>query len=187
VTTTSIVRTLTRGTTFVVRHPARTALNAVGLAKGTMAAGLGLVSGGVRPDGDEKLDSVGMPEQHVASPEAKTEPERVPVEPGERHAAEVAEQVVQDEPALPGEAFAHEATASARGAGVADDERVDAWHEDAEDAEHGEPLTAAEGIAQVAEASDVETDAPLPDEPLLDPAVAKSVASEAETMRRAAE
>ena len=52
-TTTSIVRTLTRGTTFVVRHPARTALNAVGLAKGTMAAGLGLVSGGVRPDGDE--------------------------------------------------------------------------------------------------------------------------------------
>src|SRR4029079_2751672 len=49
------------------------------------------------------------------------------------------------------------------------------------------PLTAAEGIAQVAEASDVETDAPLPDEPLLDPAVAKSVASEAETMRRAAE
>lgn len=185
-TTTSIVRTLTRGTTFVVRHPARTALNAVGLAKGTMAAGLGLVSG-VRPNGDENLDSVGTPEQHVASPEAKTEPERVPVEPGERHAAEVAEQVVQDEPALPGEAFAHEATASARDAGVADDERVDAWHEDAEDAEHGEPLTAAEGIAQVAEASDVETDAPLPDEPLLDPAVAKSVASEAETMRRAAE
>ncbi len=128
-----------------------------------------------------------MPEQRVASPEAETEPERVPVEPGERHAAEMAEQVQVDEPAVPGEAFAHEATASARGAGVADDERVDAWHEDAEDAEHGEPLTAAEGIAQVAEASDVETDAPLPDEPLLDPAVAKSVASEAETMRRAAE
>jgi hypothetical protein len=186
VTTTSIVRTLTRGTTFVVRHPARTALTAVGLAKGTMAAGLGLVSGD-RTNGDEKLEPAGMPAQDVASPEAKAEPERVPVEPGERHAAEVAEQVGLDEPALPGEAFAHEATASARGAGVADDERVDAWYEDAEDAELGEPITAAEGIAQVAEASDVETDAPLPDEPLLDPSVAKSVASEAETMRRAAE
>lgn len=186
-TTTSIVRTLTRGTTFVVRHPARTALNAVGLAKGTVAAGLGLVTG-VHAHGDEKLEPVGGPEQHVASPKATREPERVPVEPGERHAAEVAEQVEVDEPALPGEAFAHEATASARGAGVADDERVDAWYEDVEDAEHGEPvLTAAEGIAQVAEASDVETDAPLPDEPLLDPSVAKSVASEAETMRRAAE
>ena len=185
-TTPSVVRTLAHGTTFAVRHPVRTALNAVGLAKGTVAAGLGLVSG-VRGDAGETYEPVAMPEQHAASPEAKTEPQRVPVEPGERHAAEVAEHVQVDEPAVPGEAFAHEPTASARGAGVADDERVDAWYEDAEDAEHGEPITAAEGIAQVAEASDVETDAPLPDEPLLDPSLAKSVASEAETMRRAAE
>ena len=182
----SIVRTVTRGTTYAVRHPVRTALNGVGLARGTVAAGLGLVSG-VRGDRGETADPVAVPEQGEASPVSRPEPERVTVEPGERHAAEVAEQVQVDEPAVPGEAFAHEATASARGAGVADDERVDAWHEDAEDAEHGEPLTAAEGIAQVAEASDVETEAPLPDEPLLDPAVAKSVASEAETMRRAAE
>ena len=182
----SIVRSVTRGTTYAVRHPVRTALNGVGLARGTVAAGLGLVSG-VRGNRSETADPVAVPEQGEASPVSRTEPERVTVEPGERHAAEMAEQVQVDEPALPGEAFAHEATASARGAGVADDERVDAWHEDAEDAEHGEPLTAAEGIAQVAEASDVETDAPLPDEPLLDPAVAKSVASEAETMRRAAE
>ena len=182
----SIVRTLTRGTTYAVRHPARTAFNAVGLARGTVAAGLGLVSG-VLGDRGETVDPVAVPEQREASPEPRPEPERVTVEPGERHAAEVAEQVQVDEPAVPGESFAHEATASARGAGVADDERVDAWHEDAEDAEHGEPVTAAEGIAQVAQASDVETEAPLPDEPLLDPSVAKSVASEAETMRRAAE
>ena len=182
----SIVRTLTRGSTYAVRHPVRTALNGVGLARGTVAAGLGLVSG-VRGDRGETADPVAVPEQGEASPVSRPEPERVTVEPGERHAAEMAEQVQVDEPALPGEAFAHEATASARGAGVADDERVDAWHEDAEDAEHGEPLSAAEGIAQVAEASDVETEAPLPDEPLLDPSVAKSVASEAETMRRGAE
>ena len=182
----SIVRTVTRGTTYAVRHPVRTALNGVGLARGTVAAGLGLVSG-VRGDRGETADPVAVPEQRESSPVSRPEPERVTVEPGERHAAEVAEQVQVDEPSVPGEAFAHEATASARGAGVADDERVDAWHEDAEDAEHGEPVTAAEGIAQVAEASDVETDAPLPDEPLLDPSVAKSVASEAETMRRAAE
>ncbi len=186
VTTPSIVRTLTRGTTYAVRHPARSALNAVGLARGTVAAGLSLVCG-ASADRGETFDPVAMPEQRVDSPQARTEPERVAAEPGERHAAEVAEHVQVEEPALPGEAFAHEATASARGARVADDERVDAWHEDAEDAEHGEPLTAAEGIAQVAEASDVETEAPLPDEPLLDPSVAKSVASEAETMRRAAE
>lgn len=182
----SIVRTLTHGTTYAVRHPVRTALNGVGLARGTVAAGLGLVSG-VRGDRSETADPVAGPEQREASPVSRPEPERVTVEPGERHAAEMAEQVPVDEPAVPGEAFAHEATASARGAGVADDERVDAWHEDAEDAEHGEPVTAAEGIAQVAQASDVETEAPLPDEPLLDPSVAKSVASEAETMRRAAE
>jgi len=182
----SIVRTLTHGTTYAVRHPVRTALNGVGLARGTVAAGLGLVSG-VRGDRSETADPVAVPEQREASPVSRPEPERVTVEPGERHAAEMAEQVQVDEPAVPGEAFAHEATASARGAGVTDDERVDAWHEDAEDAEHGEPVTAAEGIAQVAQASDVETDAPLPDEPLLDPSVAKSVASEAETMRRAAE
>jgi len=182
----SIVRTLTHGTTYAVRHPVRTALNGVGLARGTVAAGLGLVSG-VRGNRSETADPVAAPEQREASPVSMPEPERVTVEPGERHAAEMAEQVQVDEPAAPGEAFAHEATASARGAGVADDERVDAWHEDAEDAEQGEPVTAAEGIAQVAQASDVETEAPLPDEPLLDPSVAKSVASEAETMRRAAE
>ena len=182
----SIVRTLTHGTTYAVRHPVRTALNGVGLARGTVAAGLGLVSG-VRGNRSATADPVAAPEQREASPVSMPEPERVTVEPGERHAAEMAEQVPVDEPAVPGEAFAHEATASARGAGVADDERVDAWHEDAEDAEHGEPVTAAEGIAQVAQASDVETEAPLPDEPLLDPSVAKSVASEAETMRRAAE
>ena len=182
----SIVRTLTHGTTYAVRHPLRTALNGVGLARGTVAAGLGLVSG-VRGDRSETADPVAVPEQREASPVSRAEPERVTVEPGERHAAEMAEQVQVDEPAVPGEPFAHEATASARGAGVADDERVDAWHDDAEDAEHGEPVTAAEGIAQVAQASDVETEAPLPDEPLLDPSVAKSVASEAETMRRAAE
>ena len=182
----SIVRTLTHGTTYAVRHPVRTALNGVGLARGTVAAGLGLVSG-VRGNRSETADPVAAPEQREASPVSMPEPERVTVEPGERHAAEMAEQVPVDEPAVPGEAFAHEATASARGAGVADDDRVDAWHEDAEDAEHGVPVTAAEGIAQVAQASDVETDAPLPDEPLLDASVAKSVASEAETMRRAAE
>ena len=182
----SIVRTLTHGTTYAVRHPLRTALNGVGLARGTVAAGLGLVSG-VRGDRSETADPVTVPEQREASPVSRAEPERVTVEPGERHAAEMAEQVQVDDAAVPGEPFAHEATASARGAGVADDERVDAWHEDAEAAEHGEPVTAAEGIAQVAQASDVETEAPLPDEPLLDPSVAKSVASEAETMRRAAE
>ena len=179
---TSIVRTVTRGTTYAVRHPARTALNAMGLAKGTVAAGLGLASA-VLAGREGKTDPVAVPEQRATSPE----PERVPVEPGERHAAEIAEQIVVDEPGEPGEAFAHEATASARGADVTDDERVDAWQDDVEEAEHGEPVTAAEGIAQVAEASDVETDAPVPDEPLLDPSVAKSVASEAETMRRAAE
>ena len=182
----SIVRTLTHGTTYAVRHPVRTALNGVGLARGTVAAGLGLVSG-VRGDRSETADPVGGAGAARGLPGSRPEPERVTVEPGERHAAEMAEQVQVDEPAVPGEAYAHEATASARGAGVADDERVDAWHEDAEDAEHGEPVTAAEGIAQVAEASDVETEVPLPDEPLLDPSVAKSVASEAETMRRAAE
>jgi len=185
---TSIVRTVTRGTTYAVRHPARTALNAMGLAKGTVAAGLGLASE-VLAGREGKTDPVAVPEQRGTSPE----PERVPVEPGERHAAEIAEQIVVEEPDAsaepgePGEAFAHEATASARGAGATDDERVDAWQDDVEEAEHGEPVTAAEGIAQVAEASDVDTDPPLPDEPLLDPSVAKSVASEAETMRRAAE
>jgi hypothetical protein len=182
VNTTSIVRTVARGTTYVVRHPARTALQAVGFARGAVAASVSLAVGG-RVTTAETFHPVVQPDERVTP----TGPQRVGLEPGERHAAEVADVVVVVEPELPEEPYAHEATASSRGAGPSDDERVDAWHEDAEDAEHGEPVTAAEGIALVAEASDVVTDAPTSDEPLLDPAVAKSIASESETMRRAAE
>ena len=199
----SIVHTLTHGAAYAVRHPARTALNVVGVAKGTVSAGLQLTtalrhgsdSGVGHPAQDPGQTSASsatvVGETAAAGPAAS--PERVMVPPGERHAAELEDlvEVDQDVPGddlgAPGEVYAHEATASARGAGQADDERVDAWAEDAEDAEHGGPVTAAEGIAQVAEASDVDLEAPLPDEPLLDPSVAKSVASEAETMRRAAE
>lgn len=165
-----------RSMVHVVRHPLATTSYAAGVARGLAAEGIRLASGG-----SQRYDAPpGIPDDvPVRSADSIPDPERVPLRPGERHAAEMAEAEAAEASspvaAEAGEPFATEPHAvsreSAHGDGPIDDADVDRWQEDAEAA------LAGEGVP----------DAPVEDdEPLLDPSVAKQVRSEAETMQRGA-
>jgi hypothetical protein len=166
----SAAERLTRGVLQGARHPLASTSYAVGVVRGLTAEAIRLAGGG-RAD-EDRFERVATPS------EEETSPQRVPLQPGERHAAEAAE--VIDLPPAPtpevGEPFANEPHAASRasrhGEGPIEDAEVDRWEEDAEEVLTGE-----------------EIDDMLPGEdegPLLDPSVAKQVRSEAEVMQRGA-
>jgi hypothetical protein len=216
-TTKSPIKILVATATQVVRHPVNTSLQAVGVAKGVASLGVSVAEAAVRtvrpqqgsrevwePDetstpgdpGDATApgEETPTPSESPEPPEPGSsavdrEPERVMLAPGERFAAEAEALVPQPEPGPPGEQFATEPSATTRDSahgGTAHDEEIDAWDEDAQDAENA-TLSPAEGIALVAEASGIADPDPTDDEPLLDPSVAKAVASESEILRRGAD
>ena len=164
---TGIVTKVSRSVLDTVRHPIASTSYAAGVVRGLAAEGIRLASGsGPRQEHD----------QQTVSSDTGSAPTLVPLQPGERHEAEVAAAVQVDRPVpTPGEVFANEPHAASRGSahgdGSDDDAEVDRWQEDAEDLLAGEDLDLTP-----------ETD----DQPLLDPSVAKQVRSEAETMQQAA-
>ena len=215
------VSTLTSAATYLVRHPARTTLRAVGVAKGVTSVGITVVEGTIRAaqgqrDRSSKAWSSSVDEaatvvppeplsppvpapepsptpgpspepapfpEPAPSPDPTPSPEPVPspgpervmLAPGERHAAEVDDDLAPV-PAAPGEPFAHEPSATTRDSahgGRADDAVVDDWDQDAQEAEHV--------AAQLDE--DLVEDR---NEPLLDPSLAKTVKSESDMLRKAA-
>lgn len=206
-----LVGSLVNRVIHVVRHPVASGAYAAGLARGLASEGIRLVSGRTRasstedrdPDASRWGDAVPADEAAASAPpegsveepatDGPREPQRVGLEPGERLAAEA------DEPAPPlpdpvseqtsgpasdgpeaetGESFATEPHAASRASahgeeGDTDEAAVDRWQEEAED------TLAGEAPPEPVPGSD--------DEPVLDPGVAKSVRSEAEQMRRAAD
>jgi hypothetical protein len=212
----SPISTLVATATHAVRHPVNTSLQAVGVAKVAASVGVSAAEAAIRTvrptQGSREVwsppetDTPGDPGDATApkedtptpseSPEppepgssAVHEPERVMLEPGERFAAEAEELVPQPEPSAPGEQFTNEPSATSRESahgGTSHDEEIDAWDQDAEDAENAS-LSPAEGIALVAEASGIAEPGPTDAEPLLDPSVAKAVASESEILRKGAD
>lgn len=188
------VSTLVQAATRVARHPLRTSLQAVGVAKGAATVGISLGQAAVRSvqtgqQGSREVwdpdltETPGDPDDATApgtrtptpSPSAEPpeprsdpedrgrqapwpedrEPERVLADPGARLAAEAAENLPPVTPGEPGEAFANEPSATSRvsvHSGTSQDEEIDAWDLDVQEAENT-TVTPAEGIAAVANAS----------------------------------
>jgi hypothetical protein len=193
-----------------VRHPVESAAYAAGFARGVATAALRFASGD-SPSRDTDTSGTTATEPVVpdtvdaeaeTSSEPPAEPQRVGLEPGERLAAE-AEEVppVQPTPGRPGEAFENEPSAPSRDSqhggpgdsGDVDELDPDAWRDgdevDAGDA--GPDVTTPVGTTAADEGHNPdtgETDLQQPDTPpLMDDSTAKSVMSESETLRKAAE
>ncbi|HET9500044.1 MAG TPA: hypothetical protein VFO98_07270 [Marmoricola sp.] len=182
-----------RGAAHAVRHPVESAAYGAGLVRGAATAVRRLKSG----HGVVTEDDLAGHE----STEPATAPQRVGLEPGERLAAEDAEAVTPApaHPGGPGEQFETEPQASSRDSehgGPGDDSELDVledWPQDpGAEPDPGTPdVTTPAGTTGAGAGFNPdtgETDLQQPDtEPLMDPSLTKSVKSESDTMRKAAD
>ena len=166
---TDLVGRATRLAVAAVRRPLGVAAYAFGVVRGAVAEGVRLAAGE-----RSSAEPPAGPTPSAPEPRAHREPE-VPREP----------------PAQAGEPFAHEPKATSRASehGRAHgDEDADAWYTDpVEDLDVETPVgTTGAGPGSNPDTDEADLQQPGT-EPLMDPATAKSVKSESETLRRAAE
>lgn len=194
---------LATGAVHAVRHPVESAAYAAGFARGIATAALRFASGDFG-----KGDTSGTTDREPVVPGTvdaiadtsagpPPEPQRVGLEPGERLAAEAEEAPpVPPTPGRPGESFENEPSAASRdsqhgGPGDdsdADDLDPDNWREGVDE---GPDVTTPVGTTAADEGHNPDTgdtDLQQPDTPpLMDESTVKSVMSESETLRKAAE
>ena len=183
-----------------VRHPIATTSYAVGVARGLAGAAVhGVTVKGHDPGQGQGQGEPTLPTQRTASPEetkaaGPREPQRVPkpVPPPDAEFDPIVIEPVDDEP---GESFATEPKAvsreSAHGGTAATDAEIDAWIDEAMargDEVDIETPVGTTGVAPGYNPDTAEADLQQPGtDLLLDPSTIKSVMSESETLRKAAE
>ena len=162
-----------------VRHPVSTTAQGLGLAKGAVAYGLGVVRGTppAPPIREETRTSAAA--EPAVTPEPSTPPERDLPGPDLAVAAvpeidELPEPIVIEADDTVGGAFHNEPKASSR------------------DSEHGGPAGDREEVEgydeEIVTTDELDLDLETPGtEPLLDPAIAKAIRSEAETLQQGAD
>jgi hypothetical protein len=175
-----------------LRHPISSAAYTAGVARGLVGAA---VHGVTVTGHDDQAGRTQVPSQRAASAEphaAPPEPQRVP-KPVPT-ADELPEPIViEAEDEEPGEAFATEPKAvsrqSAHGGPSDTDAEIDAWAEEATraDVDVETPVgTTGADVGHNPDTAEADLQQPLT-QPLLDPAEAKALRKEAETLQRAAD
>lgn len=169
------------GAAHAVRHPLSSTAYAVGLVRGLAGAA---VHGATVTGHDPEAGAPAVPTER-----ASAEPERVLPEPGHLPPDEGSYEPVQ--PARPPEEFATEPKAVSRDSahgGPADDAEIDRWLDEAVADTDVETPVGTTGAGAGYNPDTAEADLQQPDTaPLFDEATAKSVRSETEILRKAAE
>jgi hypothetical protein len=184
-----------------MRHPISSAAYTTGVARGLVGAALRVVPGGhdapARPESTADTGPRPVPTQRAATQQTTTappEPERVP-----KPVPEIDELpepiVIEAEDEEPGESFATEPKAvsreSAHGGADADDADIDGWSNEATarggDVDVETPVgTTGAGAGHNPSTAEDDLQQTLT-QPLMDPATAKALRSETETLRKASD
>ena len=182
-----------------VRHPVSSAAYAAGLARGLAGAALhGTLIKGHDPEAgtvptQRAHESTGPAAAHAPEETGPREPQVVPKPLPDPEDFDTVVIVAEDDE--PGEAFATEPKAvsreSAHGGSAATDAEIDAWIDDAMAEGEGVGIETPVGTTGVSagfnpDTAEADLQQPLT-APLLDPATAKAIRKESETLRKAAE
>jgi len=188
-----------------MRHPVSSAAYAAGIARGIGGLAGAALHGALEKTGHADSSSADVPTQRTApaeqrdeaatpaAPEGPREPQVVPKPVPDPEDFDTVVIVAEDEE--PGEAFATEPKAvsreSAHGGSAATDAEIDAWIDEAmaEGDDVGiETPVGTTGVSAGFNPDTAEADLQQPlTAPLLDPATAKAIRKESETLRKAAE